>query len=247
MNDTTTTRAAWLELLEGWSRDCAGSTPEDLSVLGVTGPEATSWYALGAADFTEQLTGALASPWALHTPEQVGAVAAALTAVQQHAELAKRRLLEVLAAMAARGEAGPVPSGLAELLEAAPSPGAADRLHAELSAVPVPRPVPGTLEGALRATAELLSDLLVPEEDAVEVFGAPDEPDHQGWARLRHEGKEWRLYFHSFDEDEWFLDDFPVEPGTRLPLGSFSAAAAHPAQLAQAARAALARWAAGQR
>ncbi|MFB7945584.1 hypothetical protein ACFC6L_11735 [Kitasatospora phosalacinea] len=92
----TTTRAAWLELLEGWGGECAGCTPEELDGLGVTGPEATSWYAFCAAD-------------------------------------------------------------------------------------------------------------------------------------------------------EWFLDDFPVEPGTRLPLGSFSAAAAHPAQLAGAARAALARWAAGHR
>ncbi|GLW74760.1 hypothetical protein Kpho02_70570 [Kitasatospora phosalacinea] len=243
----TTTRAAWLELLEGWGRDCAGCTPEELDGLGVTGPEATAWYAFCAADHTEQLAGALASPWALHTPEQVGAVAAALTAVQWHAERAKRRLLDLLTAMAERGEAGPVPPGLPELLAAAPSEEAADRLLAELSTVPLLRPVPGTLAGALRGTAELLGDLLVPEEDAVEVFGDPDEPDHQGWARLRHEGSEWRLYFHSHDEDEWFLDDFPAEPGTRLPLGGFSAGTAHPAQLAAAARAALAQWAAEHR
>ncbi|MFD7730929.1 hypothetical protein ACFV6F_11165 [Kitasatospora phosalacinea] len=243
----TTTRATWLELLEDWGGECGGCTPEELAESGATGPEATAWYAFCAADYAEQLAGALASPWALHTPEQVGAVAAALTAMQLRAERAKRRLLDVLAGMAERGEAGPVPPGLPELLAAAPSEEAADRLLAGLSAVPLLRPVPGTLAGALRGTAGLLGDLLVPEEDAVEVFGDPDEPDHQGWARLRHEGKEWRLCFHSHDEDEWFLDDFPVEPGTRLPLGGFSAAAAHPAQLAGAARAALAQWAAEHR
>ncbi|WAL70268.1 hypothetical protein OU787_01430 [Kitasatospora sp. YST-16] len=57
MSDTTT-RAAWPELLEGRGGDCEGSTPADLADLGGTGPEAISWYAFCAADFTAQLAGA---------------------------------------------------------------------------------------------------------------------------------------------------------------------------------------------
>ncbi|MFC8722111.1 hypothetical protein [Kitasatospora sp. NPDC057198] len=246
MNDTTA-GAAWLELLA----DCSdlmfrGSSAEEVEESGLTGAEATARYAICAATGTERLAEALDSPWALRTPAQVGAVAAALTAAQHHAELAKRRLAVLLAGMAERGESGPVPPALAGLLAAAPSPEAAERVFGEIAALRAPRPVPETLAGALRGAAELLADLLVPEPDAIEVFGAPGEPDHQGWARLRHGGKEWRLFFHVHDEDEWFLDDYPAEPGTKLPLGFYSAASAHPAQLAEAARTALEKWAAEQ-
>ncbi|MFE4399088.1 MULTISPECIES: hypothetical protein [Streptomycetaceae] len=57
-----------------------------------TVPEATAWFAAEAVTSVEELTKALSSPWALHTPEQAGAVAAALVSIEHHVAQAKGRL-----------------------------------------------------------------------------------------------------------------------------------------------------------
>ncbi|MFJ5927639.1 hypothetical protein ACIQF6_34090 [Kitasatospora sp. NPDC092948] len=85
---TTAGTSPWRELLSTVGETFNGSTAD--AVMDAVGrPEAAAYLADDALTSMEGLTELLSSPWALHTPEQVGAVAAALTAVQHHAEEAK--------------------------------------------------------------------------------------------------------------------------------------------------------------
>ncbi|MEU8927504.1 hypothetical protein AB0D10_42475 [Kitasatospora sp. NPDC048545] len=195
---------------------------------------------------TDELVKALISPWALHTPEQVGAIAAALISIEHHVARAKSHLLDVLDAMEDRGDVaeldraydGPdAPAAIAaDLFKLQPSPRTADRLFTKLSAVPMQRPMPETLAEALHQVAGFLADLVVPGS-ATEIFEEADHPQHQGFLQLRHGGQLWRLGFY---DEEWFLDNYPDEPAAHVAVGRLPLLASHPLKLAEATRAVLA-------
>ncbi|MFF2123489.1 hypothetical protein ACFVXH_39795 [Kitasatospora sp. NPDC058184] len=241
----TTTGAAWRPLLEELGETFNGCTLDNVTESVGLRPEATAWLAAEAVTSTEKLAEALACGWSLHTTEQVGAVAAALLAVEHHVAQAKRNLLGVLNAMESRGDIveleraydGPdaPPAVATGLFKLEPSPQAADRLFAEVAAVPMRFRMPETFVEALHQIAGYLPDLVVPGS-TVDVHEDADDPQHQAYLQLRHNGQAWRLGFYA---EEWFLDNYPVEPTALVELGYIPLVAAHPAKLAEAFRTAL--------
>ncbi|MFJ9447022.1 hypothetical protein ACIRRH_35020 [Kitasatospora sp. NPDC101235] len=244
MSDTTT-GAAWLPLLEDLGEAFNGCRVDDVAAASA-GPEATAWLAASAVTSADALAKALTSPWSLHTPEQAGAVAAALVSIEDHIARAKSRLLDVLAAMEDRGDIADLDRAYddpdaplaiaADLFKLKPSPQAADRLFTKLSSVPACRPMPRTFAEALHQAAAHLTDLVAPGS-AIEIHEEAGHPEHQGFLQLRHNGKPWRLGFY---DGEWFLDDYPAEPAAYVLVGDYSLVASHPLKLAEATRAALA-------
>ncbi|MFH9353853.1 hypothetical protein [Kitasatospora sp. NPDC017646] len=242
---TVTSRTSWQELLEDVGETYNGCDVDDVTDSEGR-PEAAAWLAGTAMASVNGLAALLTSPWALHTPEQAGAVAAALTTIQHHAEQAKSRLLDVLEAMEERGDVSlprfdddpdePIELA-ADLFKLEPSPRTADHLFAQFSSIPLLRPMPSTFAEALHQTAELLADLVVPGTTA-EIFEDPDDSQHQGFVQIQHQGKRWRLFFHA-GEEEWSLDDYPRNPVSVVTLGRFPLLAAHPARIAGAARTTL--------
>ncbi|MFJ6384657.1 hypothetical protein ACIQI7_32205 [Kitasatospora sp. NPDC092039] len=247
MSDTTT-EAAWLPLLAQLGETFNGCTVEDVAA-SAHHPEAAAWFAYEAVTSVEELAKALTSPWSLHTPEQAGAVAAALISIEHHVAEAKSRLLDVLDAMEDRGDVaaldrayedqGAPPAIAIPLLRLAPSPGTADHLFARFSSVPLLRPTPGTFAEALRQAAAHLDDLVVPGS-AIDIHEEAGHPEYQGFLQLRHQGKLWRLGFY---DEEWFLDDYPAEPAEYVVVGNYSLVSSHPLKIAEATRVALANLA----
>ncbi|BAJ33281.1 MULTISPECIES: hypothetical protein [Kitasatospora] len=235
---TTTGTPPWRERLRTLGEDFGGCTIDDVAD-GEGRPEAAAHFAGTALDGAEGLAVLLSSPWALHTPEQVGAVAAALEAVRYYAELAEDRLRDVLAAMERRGDVPPSRELDGPRGAPAPEPSldTADRLFARLSAVPQQRPMPGTYAEALRLTAEQLADLVVPGSE-IEIVEEPDHEQHQGYVQLQYRGEQWRLGFH-VSEETWFLDDYPGD-SPLVELDSVPGPAVHPVKLAETTRAMLA-------
>ncbi|MEW1911334.1 hypothetical protein AB0442_23295 [Kitasatospora sp. NPDC085895] len=217
MSDTTMA-AAWLPLLEDLGETFNGCLVEEVVDSSGMRPEAAAWLAAEAVASTDHLAKALTSSWALHTPEQVGAVAAALISIEHHVARAKSHLLDVLVAMEDRGDVAELdrayddldasPAIAAELFELEPSQRTADLLFTKLSAVAMQRPMPETFAEALHQVAELLADLVVPGSE-IEIYEEADHPEHQGFLQLRYGGKLRRLCFY---DEEWFLDSYPDEP-----------------------------------
>ncbi|MFD7586468.1 hypothetical protein ACFV84_13730 [Kitasatospora sp. NPDC059811] len=244
MSDTTT-GPAWLPLLEDLGETFNGCLVEDVAASASMRPEATAWFAADAVTSIDELAKALTSSWSLHTPEQAGAIAAALISIEHHVAQAKSHLLDVLDAMEERGDVAKLarayddpdapPAVAADLFKSEPSPQTADRVFAKLSSVPMQRPMPETFAEALHQVAALLADLAVPG-NAIEIHEEADHPQHQGFLQLQHQDKLWRLGFY---DEEWFLDDYPAEPAEYVVVGRFPLLASHPLKLADATRAAL--------
>ncbi|MGW2540440.1 hypothetical protein ACWC5I_06075 [Kitasatospora sp. NPDC001574] len=244
MSDATAARA-WRPLLEDLGETFDGCTIDDVTERVGMRPEATAWLAAEAVASTEELAKALASGWSLHTTEQAGAVAAALLAVEHHVAQAKSNLLGVLDAMERRGDTAEIdraydepdapPAVALDLFKLEPSPQNADHLFTKVSALPMRIRMPETYVEALHQIADHLPDLAVPGS-TIDVHEDTDDPQHQAYLPLTHDGQVWRLGF--FDE-EWFLDNYPAEPAARVDLGHIPLLAAHPAKLAEAVRAAL--------
>ncbi|MFE2727084.1 hypothetical protein [Kitasatospora sp. NPDC059327] len=244
MSDATAERG-WRPLLEELGETFNGCTLDDVTESVGMRPEAAAWLAAEAVTSTEELAKALTSGWSLHTTEQAGAVAAALLAVEHHVAQAKRNLLGVLDAMEGRGDTVELerayddpdapPAIAVDLFKLAPSPQAADHLFAKVAAVPMRFRMPETFVEALQQIASHLPDLVVPGS-TIDVHEDADDPQHQAYIELHHNGHAWRLGFYA---EEWFLDNYPAEPTTLLQMGYIPLVAAHPAKLAEAFRAAL--------
>ncbi|GAA2125248.1 hypothetical protein GCM10009759_77240 [Kitasatospora saccharophila] len=243
-----TPAAPWRELLADLGDTYDGCTAEEVTNSAADRPEAAAWLAATALTGVEGISTALTTPWAVQTPQQAGAIAAALTVIQHQAEQAKSHLLDALEAMERRGEVQLTrfgddpqePLDLAlDLFKLQPSPETADHLFAEFSAVPLLRTVPTTYVEVLEQVAELLPDLVVPGS-GVTAFEDPEHPEHQGFVQLRHQGQEWRLYFY---DHEWFLDGPSHSPPAYLLLDRIPLPAAHPTRIAEATRAKLAEFA----